>query len=447
MDNTEFQNKPQYQEEEVLDLKNIIVKVLSYWYLFVAGVLIALVIGFIYNRYTPSVYQVSASVFVKEDKMTIDPTSMMTGLTFKSNINIDNEIGILQSFTLKERAIKELEFFNVSYYLTGRVATREIYKETPFNVEIDYDTLQTVGIKYRIDFIDQESYVLTTQEGRRGVYDYSKDINVGPIEVMETSNIYKFGEWVDNGYNRFRVVLNSNYTPIDETDEEAKEKSKYMKYSFIINSRLALISQFSSLSIAQSTKMSSILNMSIQGQNPQKITDYLNKLLEEYMERNLEQKNLVSENTVKFIDLQLVGIEEALNEAELDLQKFQEGNEFMDLSTQSRTAYGHLKEVEKRKAELELSIKYYENLLDYIKKNIDDVDKLVVPSAMGIQDQILNKLVLDLIALSSEKARLLTTSAEKNPVVLNIDELIFQTKKRLLENIENMITAKVGLGS
>ena len=218
MDNTEFQNKPQYQEEEVLDLKNIIVKVLSYWYLFVAGVLIALVIGFIYNRYTPSVYQVSASVFVKEDKMTIDPTSMMTGLTFKSNINIDNEIGILQSFTLKERAIKELEFFNVSYYLTGRVATREIYKETPFNVEIDYDTLQTVGIKYRIDFIDQESYVLTTQEGRRGVYDYSKDINVGPIEVMETSNIYKFGEWVDNGYNRFRVVLNSNYTPIDETD-------------------------------------------------------------------------------------------------------------------------------------------------------------------------------------------------------------------------------------
>ena len=94
MNNTELQNNPQYQEEETIDLKVLIIKVLSYWYLFVIGVFVALVLGFIYNRYTPSVYQTSASVFIKEDKMGIDPTSMMTGLTFKSNINIDNEIGI-----------------------------------------------------------------------------------------------------------------------------------------------------------------------------------------------------------------------------------------------------------------------------------------------------------------------------------------------------------------
>ena len=100
MNNTELQNRPQYQEEESIDLKNIIIKIISYWYLFVIGVVIALAIGFVYNRYTPKVYQVSASVFIKEDKMTIDPTSMMTGLTFKSNNNMDNEIGILQSFSL-----------------------------------------------------------------------------------------------------------------------------------------------------------------------------------------------------------------------------------------------------------------------------------------------------------------------------------------------------------
>ena len=140
MNNTEFQNAPQYQEEETLDLKVLVIKILSYWYLFVIGVIVALALGYLYNRYTPSVYQASASVFVKEDKMGIDPTSMMTGLTFKSNINIDNEIGILQSFSLRERTIKELEFFNVSYYVTGRVATRELYKATPFNVELDYDT-------------------------------------------------------------------------------------------------------------------------------------------------------------------------------------------------------------------------------------------------------------------------------------------------------------------
>lgn len=285
MNNTELQNNPQYQEEDNIDLKNIIVKVLSYWYLFVAGVFIALVLGFLYTRYTPSVYQTSASVFVKEDKMTVDPTSMMTGLTFKSNINIDNEIGILQSFSLRERAIKEMEFLNVSYYITGRLSTSEMYKSTPFNVELDYDTPQFIG-KYHIDFIDQETYRLTTKESKGSLYDYNKDqfVNIGVpyIEMPELDSVYRFGEWINNGYNRFRIILNNNYNPDSE-----KEGKDYIKYSFVINSRLALIRQMSNLSIAQSTKMSSILNLSLQGQNQQKIVDYLNKLLEEYMERNL----------------------------------------------------------------------------------------------------------------------------------------------------------------
>jgi len=195
----------------------------------------------------------------------------------------------------------------------------------------------------------------------------------------------------------------------------------------------------SSVSISQSTKNSSILNLSIQGNNVNKITDYLNQLLHEYMERNLEQKNLVSENTVIFIDEQLIGIQDSLQKAETDLQIFQEGNDFMDLRAQSQEMFNRLKDIERRKAELELSIKYYQNLQDYINKNIDDLNKLVVPSAMGIQDQMLNKLVLELVALSSKKAEQLATSTEKNPIVQTIDEQIIQTKKQLLENITNMI--------
>ena len=65
MNNTEFQNPTQYQEEDSIDFKVIVIKLLSYWYLFVIGIFIALACGFIYNRYTPNVYQSSASVFIK----------------------------------------------------------------------------------------------------------------------------------------------------------------------------------------------------------------------------------------------------------------------------------------------------------------------------------------------------------------------------------------------
>ena len=430
MDNFELNNKPSYQEEDNIDIKGIIIKVISYWYLFVIGIFVALSIGFIYNRYTPKVYQVSSSLYIKEDKMTIDPTSMMTGLTFKSNINISNEIGVLQSFTMKERTLNELEFFNVSYFNTGRVSTRELYTLTPFNVELDYDTLQTVGIKYMISFIDQNQYTLKTLEQGCTVYSYSKNENTGYINIPETTNTYRLGEWVDNGYNRFRVVLNKNHNP---------EGYKDTKLSFVINSKLALAREMSGLTINQISKESSIIRLTLQGSNPQKITDYLNKLLAEYLERNLEQKNIVSENTVLFIDEQLIGIQDSLNKAESDLQSFQEGNDFMDLSAQSQAVFSNLKQIESRKAELELSIKYFQNLQDYIQRNIDDINKLVVPSAMGIQDPMLNRLVLELVELSSEKSKILVVAKEKNPAIISIDEQITQTKKQLIENIDNMI--------
>lgn len=432
MNNTDLQNRPQYQEEDSIDLKVLIIKILSYWYLFVIGVVVALAFGFFYIRYTPSTYQTSASVFIKEDKMGIDPTSMMTGLTFKSNINIDNEIGILQSFSLRERTIKELEFFNVSYYIKGRVATRELYKDAPFNVELDYDTLQVVGNKYEIEFLNNEQYRLKSKEGRYIVYNYDTDENVYVEGLPDYEGVFSFGEWVNNGFNRFRIILNSNYDPNPDEDIKAK-------YSFVVKSRLNLIAEMSNLTIAQTSKTSSILRITLSGQNPKKITDYLNKLLDEYMERNLEQKNLVSENTVIFIDEQLIGIQDSLHKAETDLQVFQEGNDFMDLGAQSRDMFTHLKDIERRKSELELSVKYYQNLQDYINKNIDDLDKLVVPSAMGIQDQMLNKLVLELVALSSKKAEQLATLEEKNPIIQTIDVQIIQTKKQLSENIANMI--------
>lgn len=434
MNNTELQNKPQYNEEEdSINIKVLMIKVVSYWYLFAIGIILALVAGYIYNRYTPNVYQSSASVFIKEDKMGIDPTSMMTGLTFKSNINIDNEIGILKSYSLRERTINELEFFNVSYYVKGRVASRELYKSSPFNVELDYDTPQTVGNRYEITFLDKESYLLKSKEGGYGVYDYNKNENVGYMAMPDYEGVFRFGEWVDNGYNKFRIILNSNYNPTTDKEDNAR-------YSFIVKSRMALIAEMSNLSIVQSTKSSSILNLTIQGYNKQKITDYLNQLLEEYMERSLELKNLVSENTVIFIDEQLIGIQDSLNKAEVDLQVFREGNDFMDLEAQSIETYNRLKDIEKHKSELEINIKYYQNLQRYITKNIDDLNALIVPSAMGIQDQMLNKLVLELVALSSEKSKLMAISKEKNPMVQNVDEQIIQTKKLLLENISNMIS-------
>ena len=198
----------------------------------------------------------------------------------------------------------------------------------------------------------------------------------------------------------------------------------------------------SRMSVANISKQASLLRLTISGTNASKIVDYLNELCAQFIQRDLDLKNRVSENTIKFIDKELVGIQESLTEAEVDLQNFQQGNDFMDLGTQASDLFNYMKEQEKRKAEMELNLKYYSDLKVYIEANLDEPDKLIAPSAMGIQDPLLNNLVSKLVELSSKKQTQLITSTDKNPVVISLDQQIAQTKLTLLENINNIINNK-----
>lgn len=107
--------------------------------------------------------------------------------------------------------------------------------------------------------------------------------------------------------------------------------------------------------------------MVARGNHPQKITNYLNQLLREFVNRELELKNRVSENTILFIDEQLMGIQDSLSKAEFDLQNFQKGNDFMNLDAQATQLFNHLKALEQQRGEVDLNLKYYMNLKNMLK--------------------------------------------------------------------------------
>lgn len=128
-----------------------------------------LAVSYVYNRYTSRVYQTQAYLYIKEQTVGIDPTAMITGMSFRNAGNVDNQIAILQSFLLKERAIKNLDF-EVSYYVKGRVAKAELYMDNPFTVEFDDNVYQLVGVEYGVKFLDNSRYVLTANIGKNQKY-------------------------------------------------------------------------------------------------------------------------------------------------------------------------------------------------------------------------------------------------------------------------------------
>ena len=185
MNNNEMSNiQSQLKQEDSVDIKSWIVKFLSYWYLFLIFGFLAVVGGYLFNRYADRVYQVSSTIYIKEQKMGMDAAAMMTGMNFRNRGNVDNEIDVLRSRMLAEKTLKKLDF-DVSYFAKGRIATVEQYGDNPFTVEIDYSEPQMVGVVYNVTLLDDGRFKLSAESKDAAIYDFANDMFVGRKENID----------------------------------------------------------------------------------------------------------------------------------------------------------------------------------------------------------------------------------------------------------------------
>lgn len=428
---------PHNQNDEAsIDIKQLVYIFLNNWYLFAIGAVVALVAAFLVNRYTTNIYQARGTVIVKDGR-TVDPTSIMTSGNFNSSQNLDNELAILKSYRLRERVVKKMGA-EVTYMGKGRIKDSELYKSSPFTVEFDNSVPQAVNLVYKINFIDTSTFVLTANGEFLKTYDFllGQDVKSIPMKIAFESK-HRQGEWIDNGYNRIRIVLNEGTTL-----SQVKDKN----LSFWLNSYPSLVRQMSSYTAAPNSKSSSVVTITMSGPNKHKIIDFINLLMSEYVSRGLERKNLVSENTIQFINDQLGDIEQSLSTAENALKEFRTRNDLMNLDQQASQVYNTLRTLDKERSEKNVNLMLYKRLQSYIQSQIDDPENLAAPSTMGISDPLLERLVQQLVTLSQTKATQLLTLTEQHPQIVKIDEQIVTTKRTLLETVNQLVqNSEMGL--
>ena len=160
----------QEKEEQSVDFKALVYVLLSKWYLFLACVVFALAIGWVYKHFKTPQFQVDGTVLIKDSRSMLDPTSIMTGVNYSNMQNIDNELAILKSYTLSEKVVKKMDL-EVTYYNIGRIRTAEAYKTSPFTVEFDKQIPQAVGLLYNI-VINGDKVNLLAESDYHRQYDY-----------------------------------------------------------------------------------------------------------------------------------------------------------------------------------------------------------------------------------------------------------------------------------
>lgn len=406
-------------ENESIDFRRYLSLFMSNWYWFAGALFIALSIAYGVNRWGTKIYTVQSTMLIKDELNGGGYAEMDKvipgGDIFRSQQNLQNEIGILKSFGLNYQVLYNLPEFHVIYTAVGRrgIAESLQYKTSPYVVVYDSIWIQPAGRRVDVRIISSGEYELT-------------------IEDFDYEGKHKFGERFNKFGFDFALVQRDSTVPVYNKEESNK-------FYFEFASPAALANRYrSKLSISPIQEEATLVNLSVSGQSPEQEADYLNTLMGMYIQQGLDWKSAAADSTIRFIDTQLGFINDSLIRAEKKKENFRLDNRFVDLTTEGNLVLQRLERYETEKTTLNLQMQYYEYLEAYLTTR-NESGTIVSPSVMGVVDPVLIRLVEELSQLQLQQKQVGFVLRDDLPAVNLIASKIEQARESLRENVANSI--------
>ncbi|MFC2097376.1 polysaccharide biosynthesis tyrosine autokinase [Bacteroidota bacterium] len=405
-------------QEETIDIKKYFLKFLANWYWFLISLISIVAVAYLTNRYVEPVYSVSATVIVKNDHKSLGGDALYGSLDlFAKQKNIQNEIGILTSFNLTRTTIELLDL-GITYVAMGRIRDSHLYKNSPFRVTVGEGLEEHIGTPFYVTILSDKKYKLEAND------EHNIDLELDFNKAYQYENFY------------FTISKTEYFNQFDSINREQTND-----YYFVINDLNKLAYSYNAkLKVELANREGSILRLGMKGHVAQQEVDFLNTLIDTYIDIGLKEKNLIAKNTVDFIDKQLKIISDTLIQAEEKLELFRTDEKVIDISLAGQAIIKKLEQIRTEKTLIDMKAKYYDYLFEYLKKD-DNLTDVMAPSVMGINDPGLTALISDLSNKTGRKAQLEMTARENNPLIKVINVEIQSVRDLLLETIKNIIEA------
>ena len=396
------------QPEEQVNIQEILFRYLIHWPWFVVSVIICIACAWGYLRLATPVYNISATVLIKDDKkgggasMSSELEKIgLDGFVSSSN-NVDNEIEVLKSKSLAREVVNNLGLF-VTYKDEDEFPSRELYRTSPVVASLTPQEAEKLSAPMEVEmtlFPHGGMDALITVKDK----EYRKHFEKLPAVFPTDEGTVAFFESKDT------LAVN-----------QVKEGSKERHIKAFINRPFSVAKGYAnSLSIAPTSKTTSVVVVSLKNTNIRRGRDYINKLLEMYNINANNDKNEVAQKTAEFIDERIGIISKELGSTEQDLENFKRSAGITDLSSEAQIALTGNAEYEKKRVENQTQINLVMDLQRYMKGN----EYEVLPSNIGLQDAASAGAIDRYNQMLVERKRLLRTSTENNPTIVNLDTSI-----------------------
>jgi tyrosine-protein kinase Etk/Wzc len=428
MKETDF-NEAKEPKEENIDVKELLFKYLIHWPWFVGAVVACLIAAWVYLHMSTPVYNISATVLIKDDKkgggagMSTELENLGLDGLISSSQNIDNEIEVLRSKTIAKEVVEDLGLY-ISYTDKDEFPSRNMYKTSPVQVSL---TPQEAGLLEKPMIVE----MILQPQGSMDV-----NVKVGDDEYQKHFEKLPAVFPTDKGTLAFFQTLDSILPSKKSSEEIVGVEGTVRNITAVINKPLAVAKGYcGSMTIEPTSKTTSVAVISLKNSNVQRGKDFINKLLEMYNINTNNDKNEVAQKTAEFINERISIISKELGSTEKDLESFKRGAGITDLTSDAQIALTGSAEYEKKRVENQTQI----NLLQDLQKYMQNEGYEVLPSNIGLQDVNLAAAINRYNDVLVERKRLLRTSTENNPTIINLDTSIGAMKENVQVSLDRVL--------
>ncbi|MEJ7645263.1 MAG: polysaccharide biosynthesis tyrosine autokinase [Chryseolinea sp.] len=399
-----------------INFKRVLDRVIRMWYIVVLSLAIAIIVAFLINRYTSKMFPVRASIIIRESEENAGAKFLYDNALINPYRNFFNEIYIMKSFPLLQEVVEQLGF-EVSFYREGEIMTTEFYDR---NFPIRFKVLESQRLPY-----GRSMYLFINDEDHFSL----QYVTEGDDRSGKEFSSLSFNDTI--AVNGFRLFASKNQNIKSVVGQ---------RYVIQFTNPLSLAQEYSGkLQATWAAPGASVVNLDVVGEIPQKEIDFLNKFIERYQAYDIEKKNLVANNAMKFLDAQLITTGDSLQRYEDEVESFKNKNVITGLGDETNRLFMKIQGFEDRKFQYRLNESYYKYITQLI--NTDQYEGIFTPGSVGIADPIVAGLITQVIDLQGQvnvyKSNQSIERSQENPLLKTTQQRISFLKADIIKAIEN----------
>lgn len=402
-----------------LNLKALLDICLRNWKWFVISIIISISLSTVYLRYTIPEYSATAKIQILEESNQASELSVLDDLDIFSSgkAKIEDETELLAARDNFINIAKNLDL-NIQFFVLGSIKNTEIYRKE--------------NIPFSLNFLSNDS-IINSAKFNFYVKIYS-DTSFGYKEKEdEPEKKYDFGDKIKSDIGD--IILTPNKTLSINKDKQMLVVIKPLDFVADSYRKKTRIN-------ANDKKLSNIINISLTDPIEQRAVDVINELIGINNINAVTDKKAIADRTTKFINDRITEIYSNLSSVDDSAENFKSSRGIADLGSQSNVNFNLSASSEQELQNINIQL----SIADSMKDLINGQDGYDIIPEVGLSDQSISNSAQRYNELVAQRNRLLESSNEKNPVIVNLDQQLQGLKRGMqssLNNVSNNLNLQV----